>query len=75
MSNAGDLFYIWGRGEGELNLQGLNPGSKRESRIHRRLSTSSIKRCIRRFHVVVVQWTSKKRTKKLDASAGLLFCS
>ena len=27
------------------------------------MSTSSIKRQIRRFHVVVVQWTSKKFTK------------
>ena len=27
----------------------------------------------RRFHVVVVQWTSKKCTKKRDARAELLF--
>ena len=32
--------------------------------------TSSIKRKIRRFHVVVVQWTSKKCTKKRDERAG-----
>ena len=38
------------------------------------MSTSSIKRQIRRFHVVVVQWTSKKCTKKRDARAELLFC-
>ena len=38
-------------------------------------STSSIKRQIRRFHVVVVQWTSKKSTKKRDARAELLFWS
>ena len=31
------------------------------------MSTSSIKRQIRRFYVVVVQWTSKKCTKKGDA--------
>ena len=37
--------------------------------------TSSIKRQIRRFHVVVVQWTSKKCTKKRDARAELLFLS
>ena len=37
------------------------------------MSTSSIKRQIRRFHVVVVQWTSEKFTKKRDASAELLF--
>ena len=30
---------------------------------------------IRRFHVVVVQWTSKKWTKKSDACAELLFWS
>ena len=28
---------------------------------------------IRRFHVVVVNWTSKKCTKKRDARADLLF--
>ena len=33
----------------------------------------SIKRQIRRFHVVVVQWTSKKCTEKRDARAELLF--
>ena len=35
------------------------------------MSTSSLKRQIRSFHVV--QWTSKKCTKKRDASAELLF--
>ena len=39
------------------------------------MSTSSIKRQIRSFHVVVVQWTSMKCTKKRDASTGLLFWS
>ena len=39
------------------------------------MSTSSIKRQIRRFHVVVVQCTSKKCTKKRDACAELLFSS
>ena len=39
------------------------------------MSTSSIKRQIRRFHVVVVQWTSKECTKKRDAPAELLFWS
>ena len=39
------------------------------------MSTSSTKRQIRKFHVVVVQWTSKKYTKKRDASAELLFWS
>ena len=70
------FFIYMGEGDGvELNLSGLNPGSKRERRIHRRMSKSFIKRCIKRFHFVVVQWTSKKRTKMCDASAGLLFCS
>ena len=39
------------------------------------MSTSSTKRRIVRFHVVVVQWTSKKCTKKCDARAEQLFCS
>ena len=39
------------------------------------MSTSSIKRQIRRFHVVVVEWTSKKGSKKRDAHAELLFLS
>ena len=43
--------------------------------IRRRMSTSSIKRQIRRLHVVVVQWTSKECTKKRDARAELLFSS
>ena len=40
---------------------------KKRRKIRRRMLTSSIKRQIRRFHVVVVQWTSKKCTKKRDA--------
>ena len=39
------------------------------------MSTSSIKRQIGRFHVVVVQWTSKKCTNKHNARAELLFWS
>ena len=39
------------------------------------MSTSSTKCQNRRFHVVVVQWTSKKCTKKRDARAELLFWS
>ena len=39
------------------------------------MSTPSTKRRIGRFHVVVLQWTSKKRTKKCDARAEQLFCS
>ena len=41
----------------------------------RRLSTSSTKRRIGRFHVVVMQYSSKKCTKKRDGRAELLFCS
>ena len=39
------------------------------------MSTSSTKRRIGRFHVVVKQWTSKKCNEKRDAPAELLFCS
>ena len=39
------------------------------------MSTSSMKRQIRRFHVVVVKWTSKKCTKKRDARVERLFWS
>ena len=39
------------------------------------MSTSSIKRQIRRFHVVVVQWTWKKGTKKRKARAERFFWS
>jgi len=47
----------------------------KENNIHCHMSTSSINRQIRRFHVVVVQWTSKKCTKNRDARAELLFWS
>ena len=39
------------------------------------MSTFSIKRQIRWFHVVVKLWLSKKCTKKRDARAELLFWS
>ena len=48
---------------------------KKRRKIRCRMSTSSIKREIRRFQVVVVQWTSKKCTKNSDAPAELLFWS
>ena len=41
----------------------------------RSMSMSSIKRRIGRFHVVVVQCTSKKCTIQRDERAELLFCS
>ena len=67
MSNAGDVSWSW-------IFKGLiNWGSKRGRKICRRMSTSSIKRQIGRFYVVVVQWTSKKCTKRRDARAELLF--
>ena len=59
----------------ELDSEGFYSGSERGRKIRRRMSTSSIKRQIRRFHVVVVQSTSKKCTKKRDARAELLFWS
>ena len=43
--------------------------------MRRSMSTSSINRQIRRFHVVVVQWTATKCTSKRDARAELLFLS
>ena len=42
-------------------------------RFKKRKEISSIKRQIRRFHVVVVQWTSEKCSKERDAGAELLF--
>ena len=59
----------------ELNSQGFYSGWKRGREIRRHISTSSIKRQIRRFYVVVVKWMSKKCTKKRDARAELLFWS
>ena len=66
MSNAG--AFSWKR-----ILKDFIQVQKKEGKFCRRTSTSSKKRQIRRFHVVVVQWTSKKCTKKRDASAELLF--
>ena len=57
----------------ELNSYGPYPSTEREIKFRRCLFTSSIKRQIRQ-HVVVVQKRAKKCTKKLDASAKLLFC-
>ena len=49
--------------------------SKRGKKTRRRMTASPIKRQIRRFHVVIVWWTSKKCTKKRDARVEPLFCS
>jgi len=62
MSNAGDFSWSW-------IFKDFIQVQKEEGKICRRMSTSSIKRQTRRFHVVVVRWTSKKCTKKRDARA------
>ena len=67
-SNAGDFSCRW-------ILTDFIQSQKRWREIRRSMSTSPIKRQIRSFHVVVVQWTSKKCTKKRDARAELLFWS
>ena len=57
-----------------LNSYGLYPCSNRERKICRRMSTSSTKRRIGRFHLVVVQWTSKKCKKSvITCRAVVLF--
>ena len=69
MSNAGD--FSW-----SCILKDFTYVQKDEGKfVVVYISTSSIKRQIRRFHVLVVQWTSKKCTKKRDARAELLFWS
>ena len=68
MSNAGDFSWSW-------ILKDFIQVQKKGMKICRRMCTSSIKRQIRRFHVVVVKWTSRKLTKKRDARAELLFWS
>ena len=69
MSNAGHFSRSW--------ILKILFKFKRGRKIRRGMSMSNIyiKRQIRRFHVVVVQWTSKKCTKKRDARAELLFWS
>ena len=63
LSNVGSFVL-------ELNSYGLYSGSERKRRIRRRMFTFFIKRCITRFHSIVVRSTSKKCTKKLDACAA-----
>lgn len=46
---------------------------KRERKIRRHVLISSIKRRIRKFQVVIVQWSSNECSKKSDESASLLF--
>ena len=68
MSNAGDFSWSW-------ILKDFIQVQKQEGKFVVVLFTSSIKRQIRRFHVVIVQWTSRKWTKKRGARAELLFWS
>ena len=58
----------------EMNSQRPYPSTAAETKFCRCLFTSSIKREIRHFHVVVVQKRAKKCTKERDARAKLLFC-
>ena len=67
MSNVGDLPWSW-------ILKDFIQVQKEERKFVVVMFMFSIKRSIR-FHVVVVQWTSKKCTKKRDARAELLFWS
>ena len=70
LPNVGEFSWSW-------ILLWLYLRLKRENKIHRRVFTSSIKGRIRRFHVVVVQWTMDIKEMKLknDARTELLFCS
>ena len=61
MSNAGDFSWSW------IRKDFLQVQKEQARKIRRHITTSSIKRHIR-FHVVVVQWTSKKCIEKHDAS-------
>ena len=64
--NAGDFSWSW-------ILKDFTQVQKEEGKfVVVYISTSSIKRQIRRFHVVVVQSTSKESTKKRDERTELL---
>ena len=67
MSNAGDFSWSW-------ILKDFIQVQKEEGKFVVVCPRPPIERQIRRFHVVV-QWTSKKCTKKRDARAELLFWS
>ena len=67
MSNAGDVSWSWILKDFIQDQRGR--------KIRRRMFTSSTSRQIRRFYVEVVQWTSKKCTKKRDTRVELLFSS
>ena len=69
MSNAGD--FSWSR----IFKDFIQVQKEEETfvAVCSSMSMSSTKRQIRRFNVVVVQWTSRKCTKERDARAELLF--
>ena len=67
LSNPSELFWA------EL-LRTIFKFRKRKKKFSYRLFTSSIKREIRNFPVVVVQWRQRNVQKKRDARAELLFC-
>ena len=68
MSKAGDFSWTW-------ILKDFIQAQKEKEEFVAVCPPSSINHRIGSFHVVVVQWTSKKCTKKRDARAELLFCS
>ena len=68
MSNVGDLSWSW-------ILKDFIQVQKEERKFVVVMFMFSIKQSIRRFHVVVVQLTSRKSTKKRDVRAELLFWS
>ena len=61
MSNVGENFWR------------PHPSLERERKIRRRVFTSSIKRPIRKFHVLVVQWRQRNVPKQCNAREELLF--
>ena len=63
---------MYGEVQEEYTLS--TPSTKRKIKVSRCLFTSSIKREIRHFHVVVVQKRAKKCTKNRGTRAKLLFC-
>ena len=64
MSNVGEL---------RSDFLGTARKFRKRKKIRRRLFTSSMKRKIRHFHVVVVQSRQRNVQKKRDARAKLLF--
>ena len=73
-SASGGFAYIWQSKKG-----GIIAIKTEKTQIHFlsdvliTVASLDLKVHIRRFYVVVVQWTSKKCTKKRDARAELLF--